>query len=85
MCIRDRDRLLRRFENLIRKPAELSVYRGELLFSGVDMYKLIHDIQVCDSDTVYRVYKKADAEIVSGTIINEGGRKDGRRTGIKTK
>lgn len=80
-----RDRLLRRFENLIRKPAELSVYRGELLFSGVDMYKLIHDIQVCDSDTVYRVYKKADAEIVSGTIINEGGRKDGRRTGIKTK
>lgn len=81
---RAKERLLQYFENLIRKPTEFGVYIGEMLFSGVDIYKLIRDIQICDFDIVYRAYKNADIKVSSAAIINEGGRKDGRRTGIKT-
>lgn len=80
-----RERLLQRFENLIKNLGKFGVYAGELLFSGVDISKLIRYIQICDFDIIYRAYKNSNVKIGNGAIINEGGRKDGRRTGTKTK
>ena len=81
-----RERLLEHFGNFIRNPVESGVFMGELFFSGVDVYTLIREIQVCDADMVCRVYKNADIKVSSGAIINnEGGSEDDRRSGIKTK
>lgn len=80
-----RERLLQRFENLIKIPKEFGIYAGEQLLSGVNVHQLIEHIQVCDEDMVYQTYKNANLKIANGAIINEGGRKDGRTTGIKAK
>lgn len=80
-----RERLLERFKSLIRKPLEFDRYKGELLLAGVDVYKLIHGIQVSNTDMVRHAYKNAEVKVGSGAIINEGGRMDGRRSGIKAK
>lgn len=79
-----RDRLLQRFANLLKNQEEFGVYICEMLYSGVDISKLIEYIQMCDFDVVYRAYRNANIKIGNGTILNEGERKDDRRTGTKT-
>lgn len=80
-----RRRLLQSFDNLIKDPIKFGVYEGELLFSGVDISQLIRYIQICDFEVIYRAYKNANVKIGNGAIINKGGIKNGRTTGIKTK